>query len=301
MDNDNLLKKKLASYYKNMKFKFDYRDSLIYSEEEGNLLILKEILSENPFMCVRLGAVESRCIFNWMNNKSFSSKNIDSVYYAAGVFPQDEKTIKQFCEVYTHALKDADILGLWNVVGEKKIMKKFCPSARLIPLRSIEPYYHKQPWSEVLKNKRVLVIHPFVDSIKKQYERKEKIFSDNRILPEFKELLLVKAVQSNAGSKSEFKTWFDALDYMKKEINKLEFDVAIIGAGAYGLPLAAYVKSLGKKAIQMAGSTQILFGVKGKRWDKHPVISCFYNDYWIRASSKETPPQINKVEGGSYW
>jgi hypothetical protein len=301
MDNDNLMKKKLVSYYKNVKFKFDYRDSLVYSEEEGNLLILNEILSKNPFMCVRLGAVESRCIFNWINNKPFTSKNIDSIHYAAGVFPQDDETIRLFCKVYADALKDADVLGLWSVVGEKKIMKMFCPSSKLVPLRSIEPYYHKNPWSEVLKNKRVLIVHPFVDSIKEQYEKRTKIFNDERILPKFKELLLVRAVQSNGGAQSSFSNWFDALDFMKSEIKKLEFDVAIIGAGAYGVPLASYVKSLGKQAIQMAGSTQILFGIKGNRWDSHPIISGFYNDYWIRASNKETPPKINKVEGGSYW
>ena len=301
MDNDNLVKKKIASYYKNIKFKLNYIDRKVYGEEEGNLIIQEELLAEKPFMCVRLGAVEARCLFSWINNKSFSIKNIDSIHYAAGVFPQDEDTIKKFCRVYSDALKDTDCLGLWSVVGEKKIMEMFCPSSKLIPLRSIEPYYHKEPWSKLLKNKRALVVHPFVESIRKQYERREKIFSDNRILPEFKELLLVKAIQSNAGSKSDFETWFDALDYMKNEISKLEFDIAIIGAGAYGLPLASYVKSIGRQAIQMAGSTQILFGIKGRRWDDHPIISNFYNEYWIRANTKETPPDINKVEGGSYW
>lgn len=111
----------------------------------------------------------------------------------------------------------------------------------------------------------------------------------------------IQAVQSNAGAKPPFKDWFEALDSMKKQIAEADFDVAIIGAGAYGLPLAAYVKSLGKQAVQMSGATQILFGIKGKRWDTHPVISKMYNDYWVRPLAEETPPQIQKVEGGSYW
>ena len=88
---------------------------------------------------------------------------------------------------------------------------------------------------------------------------------------------------------------------MKHRIAEKEFDVAIIGAGAYGFPLAAYVKSLGKQAIQMSGATQILFGIRGKRWDEHPLISKFYNDSWVRPLKSETPPEIKKVEGGSYW
>lgn len=88
---------------------------------------------------------------------------------------------------------------------------------------------------------------------------------------------------------------------MKKQITGAEFDIAIIGAGVYGLPLAAFVKSLGKQAIQMSGATQILFGIKGKRWDSDLVVSKMYNDYWVRPLAVETPPQIQKVEGGSYW
>ena len=42
------------------------------------------------------------------------------------------------------------------------------------------------------------------------------------------------------------KSWFDALDKMYKDIRELDFDVAIVGCGAYGLPLAAKIKSLGK-------------------------------------------------------
>ena len=98
-----------------------------------------------------------------------------------------------------------------------------------------------------------------------------------------------------------FLTWFDALDYMKSEVDKVEFHIAIVGAGAYGLPLSAYIKSLGKQVIQMAGSTQLLFGIKGNRWDGHPIISQLYNEHWVRTSIIETPPQAERVEGGSYW
>ena len=52
-----------------------------------------------------------------------------------------------------------------------------------------------------------------------------------------------------------------------------DYDVAIVGAGAYSLPLAAHARDTGHAAIQMSGATQLLFGIKGKRWDDHPVIS----------------------------
>ncbi len=51
-----------------------------------------------------------------------------------------------------------------------------------------------------------------------------------------------------------FKDWFDAFEYMKAEINKSNYDICILGCGAYGFPLAAHVKRMGKKAIHMGGS-----------------------------------------------
>ena len=50
---------------------------------------------------------------------------------------------------------------------------------------------------------------------------------------------------------------------------KIDFDVAIIGCGAYGFPLAAKLKQAGKQAIHLAGATQLLFGIKGKRWEEY--------------------------------
>ena len=120
-------------------------------------------------------------------------------------------------------------------------------------------------------------------------------------MPQFASVEYVKAIQSNAGGTTKYPNWFAALDNMKSEISKANFDIAIIGAGAYGLPLAAYVKTMGKQAVQMSGATQVLFGIKGKRWDTHPVISKFYNEAWVRPLKIETPPEIKKVEGGSYW
>jgi len=111
----------------------------------------------------------------------------------------------------------------------------------------------------------------------------------------------LKAVQSLAGSETEFDTWFDAYDWMCNQIKNIDFDVAIIGCGAYGLPLAAYVKSLGKQAIHLGGATQILFGIKGKRYDDIPFYRGLYNQYWVRPNSGEKIQNYLKVETGCYW
>ena len=40
---------------------------------------------------------------------------------------------------------------------------------------------------------------------------------------------------------------------MEERVDKFQFDVALIGCGAYGLRMAAFVKGLGKKTIHLGG------------------------------------------------
>ena len=82
---------------------------------------------------------------------------------------------------------------------------------------------------------------------------------------------------------------------------KIDFDVALIGCGAYGFPLAAKLKQAGKVTILMGGVTQMLFGIKGSRWDTHPVASKLYNEHWVRPKPKERPVNADTVEGACYW
>jgi hypothetical protein len=79
------------------------------------------------------------------------------------------------------------------------------------------------------------------------------------------------------------------------------FDVAIVGAGAYSLPLVVHARNLGKIGIHLGGAVQILFGIRGLRWDRHPVISSFYNSSWCRPSDNETPQENFNPEDGGYW
>lgn len=114
-------------------------------------------------------------------------------------------------------------------------------------------------------------------------------------------LITFKPVQGIGDSKYDlkYKTWFEALEDMKSQISGIDFDIALIGAGAYGMFLGAHCKALGKQAVHMGGALQLLFGIKGKRWDP-----CgFYNEHWIRPATGETPKGVEKFEHGTfaYW
>lgn len=120
------------------------------------------------------------------------------------------------------ACRQTDILGLWQNACEDYYIRRYCndlsATCRLI---SLEPWRSKNPWSAALAGKKVLVVHPFEESIQDQYKHFDKLFPGTDILPEF-ELKTLKAVQT-AGSAVDprFSTWFDALDYMCGECEKL--------------------------------------------------------------------------------
>ena len=184
-----------------------------------------------------------------------------------------------------------------NKYGDKQLKTTY--------LLDLEPWSSpEKPWSAALRGKKVLIIHPFTDTIQSQYQKRQEIFPGTDILPEF-ELKTLKAVQTVAGEKDDrFATWFDALDWMYEEALKIDFDVAIIGCGAYGFPLAAKLKEAGKQAIHLAGATQLMFGIKGKRWEENDAfayVQKFFNDAWVYPSDKDRPKQASKVENGCYW
>ena len=166
----------------------------------------------------------------------------------------------------------------------------------------LNPFFETKPWTRILENKKVLVISPFEKSIKKQYEIIDKVFPDG-IMPQF-ELKTIKAVQSIANNRVPFDSWFAALEWMESEIDKIDFDIALIGCGAYGLPLAAYVKRIGKKAVHLGGTLQLMFGIRCSRFDNiyepYPWHN-LYNEYWVYPDLDETPKNIEKVENGCYW
>lgn len=222
----------------------------------------------------------------------------------AGVFSPEGITTEvaeRFADIYLH------YIPMMDVCGRFEYYERFLPfsnDCKMVQLESLYPFFVKRPWMLALKGKKVLVIHPFAETIKSQYKKREYLFPNPDYLPEFN-LKVYKAVQSIAGETTEFRDWFEALDFMKREISAIDFDVAIIGCGAYGLPLAGFIKEeLHRKAIHMGGGTQLLFGIKGKRWEVDYENSCYrdmFNDYWVYANEDERPKNASSVEGGCYW
>ena len=293
------------------------------SEQIYNLLA-----SGKPCMIARYGSTEMLAITNYLGvtakhhsalkyiqGKQFAwwwEDNVkDQMTRWSGFFPSTEENLMKFGEMMVEDSKLLDILGSW-LPDEDILKKNYNLGFQYVSLRNLEPFWSKQPWTSYLEGKRVVVVHPFAESIKNQYDNyRDKIFEDPKVLPTFSSFRVVKAVQS-LGGESNFQTWFEALDYMKKEVEREDFDVCLIGCGAYGFPLAAYVKRMGKQAIHLGGALQLLFGIKGSRWENpnygvkewgipYGSYSSLINEFWVKPLIKDTPKNAKQVEGACYW
>ncbi len=285
----------------------NYHKKILYNQD-GHDRVGAWIDKNVSMMVSRLGSYELACLRFYLRsrvskNRSFPDKIRFHMSTNAGFFPVKDESLDKFSEFFLSHAKNADIMGVWFNDFEDVICNKYCKGAELVELGCLEPFRFRNPWSYKLKGRKVLVVHPFVESIRKQYSEKRQIlFDDPEILPDF-ELKTIKAVQSLADSEVTFSTWFDAYKHMCDEINSVDFDISIIGAGAYGLPLASFVKQMGKQAIHLGGVTQILFGIKGRRWEREyaNTTAKLFNEHWIRPLKSETPKDYKRVEDGCYW
>ena len=120
------------------------------------------------------------------------------------------------------------------------------------------------------------------------------------MLPRDLDLVIVEAPSSLGRAANG--TWSQALRETEAAIDgAFPFDAALLGCGAYGLPLAAHVVRSGASAVYVGGGLQLLFGIQGRRWADRAEIAVVARESWVWPSAAETPPRAEIVEGGAYW
>ena len=254
------------------------------SADDVTQRIVDSIENKKPMMVSRFGCFESRCLgegygIEYGCLRSYTKTALNPIFNNAGVFPYGNAGAQNFFDITKEAINDIDLLGVWSTEMHDYLVNEKCPKEmEITDLNNLEPFRNNTPWTKALAGKRVVVIHPFNESIQMQYQKRQELFDNPDMLPQF-DLRVVKAVQTIAGEIDDrFSTWEEALIYMYDECMKEDFDVAIIGCGAYGMPLASMIKNTGKVAIHLGGSTQILFCIKGGRWDNSAIAS-MYNEH----------------------
>lgn len=289
----------------------------ILSLKDSNQEIINLLQKDEPFSIVRLGiGPETYLSYEYLFTNNINERYLHPVYktlYNAGIYIKNKnlKKIQLYILSYLNSIKNSDLLASFkNIKNIDKIQNYFSHKHKLkqIYSRSLEPFYQIQenikPWSHYLLGKKVLVINPFVDSFKKQFDSGFQIFKDKKIFLEGQEFVFYKSYQTIAGNHIH-NDWFETFTFMCNDIKELDFDIALLGCGGYGLPLCNYIKTkLNKSAIYIGGGLQLLFGVMGKRWENNDMWKKIIKENdtkFIRPTNKEKCKNLKSIEGGCYW
>ena len=286
--------------------------------QNANMLISKLLEENKTFALSRMGLGEVRWIDWYMRGgldfncdgylytgNTYTPTLRDRLYHG-GIYGE---TYDYFFEEYIKCISCGDLQVFWfHYNGEKLvyneqigIFSKYSNNSIKIDCESLCPYILTNFWTKSLKGKKVLFIYPFVNTIQKQYKNREFIWQGDHSgkLPEF-DLITYKPVWV-LGENKPHGSFKESLESMKEDISKIDFDVAIVGCSHYGLPLVGYIKNeMNKTAIYMGGELQILFGIKGKRWDQWERVTKHYNEYWTRPT-EDIPDNIQMLDDGCYW
>jgi hypothetical protein len=270
------------------------------SPEDSNLSIKNLIRSNSNFFVTRVGLGGETAVSALVLNGQMPNQQVLSWFFVnAGFYGSND--FMTYAKLYKDACNNSDLHAYWNFQGFVEMEDFLVPEEKiLLEPGALESFRFESPWTKEFLGKKILIVSPFKSTIDNQLLVKDKIWQNKDVLPEA-EYITYKSVQS-IGGKGPHKDWYESFQIMCKDISNIDFDIALLGCGSYGMPLGNYIKKeLKKSAIYVGGGLQLYFGIKGKRWDNSPDITKFYNEYWTRPSQEETPELGKYVEGGCYW
>jgi len=268
----------------------------------GNI-IYNTIKDKHNFFIGRMPGIEAATIYNHIFNKKIPEHLKLCIQQNTGFYCLSDNfddILKKWCDIYLKALRSCDLLYRLEFPTWDNLVKDYYQKIYVFSCASLHL------WMPALQGKNILVISPFEKSIKKQFPKRKHLFQtgkqNNFTYPEFS-LQILKCPNTIKGNNPfPHNNWLETFEDMCKNISKLEFDIAILGCGSYGMPLAHYIKKIGKSSIYAGAYTQVMFGIKGKRWniDGNPHRS-YWNDFWTWPDDSEVPINAAKVENGCYW
>lgn len=274
----------------------------IKTHSEANRNISELIRTGTPFMASRLGNTESRVAQEFLCGR-VSDYWISWLYKTSGFYSENNRIIlddvHKYIELTIESIKKCDI-NLCRFENSIKLQNIYSCS-NTINVDWYDLYTsidHPNFWLRSLSGKKILIISSINASIKAQINNFPLIHNTNYSLSN--SIIYYDCPETYFIEERKLSTWFDTFNKIKSDISNIEFDVAIISAGAYGHPLAAYVKTMGKQSINICSGIYVLFGIKNKAQTVIRRISSNYNDYWIYPI-KNVNRHYMDIEKGGYW
>ena len=285
------------------------------SRLEGDNEYIKRIIeTDTPFFIGRIAGCELNVACNFINKITIEEKEeLARLENNAGIKITSQHSLEVYVKKLIKSYHNCTGIAIWDTsgsvfahigYGQQLITSKTLNIPKINAL-SLEPYYFDRhnSWMGALKGKKILIIHPFVKTFKRQQENLKNIFPDRSWFEDC-ELQFIQPPLTLAGNHQN-KDWqehyIEFTENLKKQI-KPDFDIALVAAGGYGMLIADYIfTELKKSVMYIGGALQLFFGVIGKRWFDNKEIMKMVNDNWIRPDKDDKPQNFTNVERGCYW
>jgi len=242
---------------------------------------------------------------NWVPGATWRRQS-RRLFIDSGVFPDERDEFEFFLKTYKQSVQQIDAICIWQEeesylrAYEENLWKLLCPKARLILPEVFSPFtVYEHLWGI-----KLLIVSPFVRTMQRQVGKLKYVFEQYNfasIVGDMKERCeFVRCPFFSYLEESPYSSWRDGLEKMTEEILSHRFDLAMIGAGAWSLPLLANIKRHGRKGLHTGGSTQLFFGIRGRRWNFYDGCNVF-NQHWTYPLPEDTPKGHMRKENGCYW
>ena len=272
-------------------------------------LISDAINQKKPFLVVRPGGVESEITSFFIkkrlikNSKGYRMEDLVRGELNAGICPKDDRNFDKFSLAYLSVIADSDLLLFYPWTAEL-CLRGFAEhtfNARYHDFDPLTAFNNGAPhWLQTLEGQRVLIVCPFENSIKKQYARLREVQLVRDLWP-ICDLKVISPPVTFAGN-STATPWASELNSFLKKMDNIDYDVALVAAGAYGPSIASHAKRSGRIGIHVGARLQLYFGILGRRWEGSALLAPHKPlAGWCRPCETEIPSKATEIEGGCYW
>lgn len=232
----------------------------------------------------------------------------------AGIHTTSYASLKEYATRLLEAYNACSFIAEWPTHGDvfqvtgqgQEWIAKKTPTIPKGSALSLEPYYldpteQSISWLTALTGKRVLILHPFVHTFQKQLAHLSELYPGRSWL-EGCEFQFLRPPVTLAGNHNHL-DWKEHYEACLEQLRVAPpFDVALVGAGGYGMLLShAILKERGASVVYVGGALQLFFGVIGKRWFTNKEVMGLVNSHWTRPVKEDQPAEYQRVERGCYW
>jgi hypothetical protein len=285
--------------------------------------ISKKIQNNQNFIIPRVSGIETQFAIystltlmpqhkdNYSTIYNFFESNTAKMKKHAGIKLSSNESINKYSKLYLESFNDCEIYASWapfdavytSIKYAHEILNNLFKEKETIYAEAFDIYHYiyGTPWTFALKNKRILIVSNFEESIKEKIDIRKDIYGVD-LFPNC-EIITIKPPQTQGTEESqefdvELQNFSDKLDEIKDK-----YDIALVSCGGYGNLVCSHIYKSGKSAIYIGGVLQMYWGILGSRWftDRPDIIRLFLNKTWSRPKDSEKPGGHNGIENSCYW